>query len=113
MDDDIKATQFGSFELIRMSDVTPKAVDWQWRNRTARGKLSLIGGDPNIGKSQTTIDLAAHARLSRGAEFPDGGVAPLGSTIFICSEDDRAYGKPPTFSTSDTTPLNVPRHDRR
>lgn len=70
------------------SDVTPKAVDWIWRGRIARGKVTAIGGDPGVGKGTLGVDLAA--RISTGRDFPDGVPAPLGRVLLLSGEDDEA-----------------------
>ena len=77
-----------NFDLVCVGSVTSTKVDWLWENRLARGKLTLLGGDPDLGKSQISIDAAA--RMTRGIHWPNGPRAPIGSTIFICSEDDVA-----------------------
>ena len=38
--------------LRRLSDVDVEAVEWFWDLRLARGKITILGGDPDIGKSQ-------------------------------------------------------------
>jgi putative DNA primase/helicase len=75
----------GTFNLVCLADVEPEPIEWLWEGYFARGKLTLIGGDPDLGKSQISIDVSA--RLSRGLHWPNGARAPLGSTIFLCSED--------------------------
>jgi hypothetical protein len=45
-------------------------VPWLWPGRIAAGRLALIDGDPEQGKSLFTLDLAA--RLTRAQELPDG-----------------------------------------
>jgi putative DNA primase/helicase len=77
--------QSPSLQIIKASDVTQKVVQWLWLNRIARGKLTLIAGDPGLGKSQIGIDLIA--RLTTGAAWPDGSTAPVGSCIVLASED--------------------------
>jgi RecA-family ATPase len=72
--------------LIRMSSVQPKGIDWLWEGRLARGKISLLMGDPKVGKSWLTHYIAA--TLSRGHEWIGGGVAPLASTLLVTAEDD-------------------------
>ena len=73
-------------EFSRLDQVEPKHVEWLWENRLARGKLTLLAGEPGIGKSQTVIDIIA--RLSTGDLWPDvperGPLrrAPLGSSIY-------------------------------
>jgi hypothetical protein len=69
----------------RMSDIEPEAVDWIWPGRIARGKLTLIAGDPGMGKSQIALDVAA--RVSKAALFPDDKRAPSGSVLILTAED--------------------------
>jgi predicted ATP-dependent serine protease len=69
----------------RMADVEPEPVNWLWIARIARGKLTLIAGDPGIGKSQISIYIAGP--VSKGAAWPDGGSAPLGSVLILTAED--------------------------
>ena len=77
--------QASSLKTIRASDVIQKHVEWLWLNRVARGKLTLIAGDPGLGKSQIGIDIVA--RLTTARAWPDGSTAPLGSCIILASED--------------------------
>jgi hypothetical protein len=75
-----------AFTLTRLDTVSPERIDWIWEGYLARGKLALLGGDPEMGKSMITIDIAT--RLSKGDRWPPHkSRAPIGSTIFICSED--------------------------
>jgi len=76
------------YKLTCFADVETVAIDWLWKDYLARGKLTLLGGDPDLGKSQISIDAAA--RLSKGIHWPFGALAPTGSTIFLCSEDGLA-----------------------
>src|SRR5262245_56533107 len=78
-----------NFHLIRVGGVEPVAVDWVWVDRLARGKMTLLGGNPDLGKSQIATDVAARLSVERHWP-PKGARAPLGSTVFICSEDDVA-----------------------
>jgi RecA-family ATPase len=71
--------------LARLADVAMKPVDWLWSNHLARGKLTMLSGPSELGKSTVSIDLAA--RLSQGSKWPDDNPAPLGSTIILSSED--------------------------
>jgi putative DNA primase/helicase len=82
---DDEATVKNVLEFSRLDQVEPKHVEWLWQNRLARGKLTLLAGEPGIGKSQTVIDVVA--RLSTGDLWPDGGRAPLGSSIILSAED--------------------------
>jgi putative DNA primase/helicase len=73
------------FQLVCIADVEPTPVDWLWPGYLAIGKLTLLGGDPDLGKSLICTDAAA--RQSKGINWPRGPRSRIGSTIFICSED--------------------------
>ena len=74
---------------IWASEVQPRLVDWLWPNRIPAKRLTIIGGDPDVGKSMLTCDIAA--RVSVGGPWPDGsGNAPLGRVLILTSEDDLA-----------------------
>ena len=74
--------------LTRLSDVQPEEVRWVWRRRFARGKLTIVAGEPGTGKSTAMLDLAA--RVTRGAKWPDDGQAPQGATLLLSAEDGLA-----------------------
>lgn len=67
------------------SEIEPQIIEWLWPQRIARGKLSVIDGDPGTGKSTLTIDIAA--RVSKGANFPDGSLCPRGKAVLLSAED--------------------------
>jgi putative DNA primase/helicase len=85
--------------IVRMCDVEPEAVKWLWPERIALGKLTVIAGDPGLGKSFLTIDLAA--RLSKGRDWPDGSQGVLGSAILVSGEDDPADTIRPRLDAAD------------
>lgn len=71
----------------RVSDVQPEPIEWLWGQRIAIGKLSLIAGDPGLGKSQLTAFMAA--RVTTGTAWPDDGAArPTGGVVMLSCEDD-------------------------
>lgn len=82
-------------EVVRLDTVTPVCVKWLWNQRIALGKLTLIAGDPGLGKSYLTLDLAA--RVSTGRAMPgdcwENG-QPMdrypGTAILLSAEDDPA-----------------------
>jgi hypothetical protein len=51
-----------------VADVASERIDWLWLGWLALGKLAVIEGDPGLGKSTLTMDLAA--RVSRGQALP-------------------------------------------
>jgi hypothetical protein len=40
-----------AYKLRRVADVEAAPVSWLWPGYLARGKLTLLGGDPDLGKS--------------------------------------------------------------
>lgn len=73
--------------IRKLAEVTMRDVDWLWPNRFPMGKLSLIVGDPSLGKSFLTLYMAS--RVSNGLPWPDGcGNAPLGNVVLLSAEDD-------------------------
>ena len=73
--------------LTRAADITAEKIDWLWRDRIPLGKLSVIAGNPGLGKSQLAVSLAA--TVSTGGEWPcREGNAPLGTVIMLMAEDD-------------------------
>ena len=78
-----------SFLTVRAEEVPAESVRWLWPGRIALGKLTLIVGDPDQGKSVLTVDLAA--RVTRGAPWPVSGEAcPRGEVLLVSDEDNTA-----------------------
>ncbi len=69
-----------------LSQVAFASVQWLWEPYIPRAKLTLLDGDPGVGKSFITIDLAA--RLSRGGPLPNGSVPPRPHTTLLLSAED-------------------------
>lgn len=72
--------------VVTLDTVRPEAIRWLWAGRLAFGKLTMLSGDPGLGKSFITIDLAA--RASTGRPWPDGssGRDPI-NVLIIAAED--------------------------
>jgi putative DNA primase/helicase len=62
--------KLADIETVCMADVEPEEIRWLWQGRLPAGKLVIVDGDPGVGKSTITIDLAA--RISTGAAMPSG-----------------------------------------
>jgi hypothetical protein len=50
------------------SEVKPQPIEWFWEGHIAFGKITVLDGDPGLGKSTVLIDLAS--RLSTGRPMP-------------------------------------------
>lgn len=78
-------------DLIRIADVETRKLKWLWKGRIPLGKTSVIDGDPGLGKSLLTLDLAA--RVSRGTAMPDATKSDAGGpsgVVILSAEDDPA-----------------------
>ncbi len=76
----------GAAIMKSLADVEPQPVRWLWPGRIPLGKLTLLVGDPGLGKSILTLDLAA--RVSTGSDWPDGAGAKPGGVILLSAEDN-------------------------
>src|SRR4051794_27222101 len=71
---------------VVVADVPTKPLNWLWQGWIPLGKISLLDGDPNLGKSLIAADIAS--RVSSGREMPDGTKGIKGDVELWCSEDD-------------------------
>jgi len=76
--------------IVKLSEVEPEEIAWLWPGRIAIGKLTMISGDPGLGKSFLTCDLAA--RITTGALWPVDNLqrAPQGCVVMLNCEDELA-----------------------
>lgn len=74
---------------VCMSDVQPESINWLWAERIAIGKLTLISGDPGLGKSLLTATMAA--TVSTGGAWPLSNIpSQIGSVVLLSAEDGPA-----------------------
>jgi hypothetical protein len=77
--------------LVRMADVKPEPVRWLWRGWIPLGKLTILDGDPGLGKSLVLLDISA--RVTTGSAMPDGQHGDLDTpygVVLLSAEDDLA-----------------------
>ncbi|WAJ27044.1 AAA family ATPase [Antarcticirhabdus aurantiaca] len=73
--------------VTSLSDVTPQPIEWLWPGRFAMGKVSMLAGQPGLGKSNLALWIGA--QVTRGGRWPEGeGTAPEGDVILLSAEDD-------------------------
>ena len=72
------------------SDYVMTELEWLWPQRIPKGKITLYTGKPDCGKSLAMLDLIA--RVTTGADFPDGEKNTLGASevMIAATEDDPA-----------------------
>jgi hypothetical protein len=93
--------------LVRLADVAPARLAWLWPGRVALGKLTLVEGDPGLGKSLLALDLAA--RVTRGLPMPDGsaGLGGPAGVVLLLAEDDLADTVRPRLDAAGADPARV------
>ena len=80
-----------ALQSVRASEVVMRAVEWLWQGRFALGKLGLICGLPDEGKSTLLSYIAARITGPDRFSWPENeGVAPRGKVIMLTGEDDAA-----------------------
>lgn len=74
--------------LVNFEDMEVEKIEWLWEQRIPLGMLSLVTGDPDLGKSTVTLDIAS--RISRGGVWPDNPEyrARKGNVVMMSTEDD-------------------------
>jgi energy-coupling factor transporter ATP-binding protein EcfA2 len=72
-------------KYVCAADVKQKPVIWIWKGRLAKGKMTILSGDPGLGKSQIANYMIAC--ITKGDSWCDDGVAPQGNCIVLSAED--------------------------
>ncbi len=91
--------------IIRLADVEPERVRWLWPGYLPLGKLVVLDGDPDQGKSAITIDWAA--KISTGSPMPDGAEPVKGAVLILSAEDGLADTIRPRLDAAGGDPAQV------
>jgi len=73
---------------VRISDVQRENVSWLWQDRVPIGKLTLIEGNPGLGKSWLTLAIAT--AVSTGSALPGDVAREAANSILMSAEDGLA-----------------------
>jgi hypothetical protein len=84
----VPSTATSGAVVTQLSTIEPEVVAWLWPARVARGKITVLAGDPGLGKSFVTLDVAA--RITTGRPWPDGGAVEPGDVVLLSAEDGPA-----------------------
>jgi len=80
--------------VICLADVVVEDVQWLWKPYLPIGKVTLLEGDPESGKSYLSLAIAAY--VSQGKTLPDYGVSAAGhqreprNVLLFTAEDGAA-----------------------
>ncbi len=61
--------------IVRLADVSAQKVEWLWYPYIPRGKITLLEGDPGVGKSYLALQFCAI--VSRGRPWPGSDGRPV------------------------------------
>jgi hypothetical protein len=103
---DLPQDEVGTFPVVvRLDTVVPQTVEWLWAGRVPRGKLTLVIGDPGVGKSFLVLEMMAH--FSHEAPWCDGAPAPLGDSVLLTAEDGLADTVAPRLAALGGDPARI------
>jgi hypothetical protein len=74
--------------VVCLSDVEPENIRWLWPGWIPLGKLTVLEGDPGLGKS--TLALALAAAVSTGRALPGSSAATPAAVVIVTFEDGLA-----------------------
>src|SRR5208283_4537379 len=78
-------------KLISLDQIHPENVRWLWSGRVPLGKITILQGDPGLGKSGIALDIAS--RTSTKQPMPDGSLSDLkqpADVLLLSAEDGPA-----------------------
>jgi len=75
-----------SFAIVRrLGDVEREEIEWLWDKRIPRGKITVLDGDPEVGKSYLSLAIASAVTL--GTALPDGDPGLADGVLILTAED--------------------------
>jgi hypothetical protein len=85
---------------ISLADVEAKELQWLWPNRLPAGMLSLLVGNPGVGKSFLTMFMCS--QITTGRDWPDAeNTIPPGSVLIFSDEESLEYAIKPRLVAHD------------
>jgi archaellum biogenesis ATPase FlaH len=90
---------------VKLSEVKTQQIDWLWQRRIPLGKITILDGDPGMGKSLLAINIAAC--VSTGRPMPDDTPGRQGSIILIAPEDSAEDTIKPRMEAAGGDPSKV------
>jgi KaiC/GvpD/RAD55 family RecA-like ATPase len=96
-------------DLIRLSDVQAQPVSWLWEPYIPHGMITVLSGDPGVGK--TFMALAIAASITQGQEIGRENQITAGNVLYLTLENSLSHVLRPRFDAQrgDATRLHVMR----
>jgi hypothetical protein len=73
--------------LVPLDDVVGKPPRWLWANRIPLGAVTILEGDPGLGKSSVAIDIAARVTVGKPMPNAQAKMNPAG-VVLLQGEDN-------------------------
>src|SRR5947207_1838814 len=90
---------------LLLSEVETQEITWLWEKRIPMGKITVLDGDPGMGKSLIAAHIAAC--VSTGRPMPDGTPGKQGGVILIAPEDSPQDTLKPRLEAAGGDPSQV------
>lgn len=91
--------------FIDLDTIDPKEIDWLWEPFIPFSMITIMEGDPGVGKSFLAMQLAA--QISIGGELPKGQKLDRGRVLYLSAEDDAAYTIRPRIDAMGGDPTRI------
>ena len=77
--------------LRKLSDIEAKDVEWLWENHIPLGEITILAGDPGVGKSYFSYFLGA--QVSTGGTWPNtpNRAIESGKVLILSTDEDPNY----------------------
>src|SRR5215208_6321859 len=90
-----------------LADVEAETVEWLWERRIPLGKITVLDGDPDNGKSVLTTDLAARVTTGRMMPYGFGKTFLQAGVVILSAEDGVGDTIRPRFDAAGGDPSRV------
>lgn len=91
--------------FVGLDTIDPKEVEWLWGPFIPFSMITIMEGDPGVGKSFLAMQLAA--QISIGGELPVGQKLDRGRVLYLSAEDDAAYTIRPRIDAMGGDPSRI------
>ena len=91
--------------FVDLDTIDPKEVEWLWEPFIPFSMITIMEGDPGVGKSFLAMQLAA--QISLGGELPEGQKLDRGRVLYLSAEDDAAYTIRPRIDAMGGDPSRI------
>jgi hypothetical protein len=92
-------------EVVTLADVQPREVEWLWPPYLPAGMLSMLSGDPGVGKTYAALAIAAALSIGR-VPCSSETCAPI-DVLYLSAENDPACVVRPRFDALGGDPARL------